>query len=183
MPQINGTTTFYVTQTVNGCESPVSPVVVPIHPVAVSFMANADTLVSPVADNYRWYFNGELIKGAVNQKYIVRNTGEYSLRTVTNGCESQSAPVQHTINVAEPKLQISPNPTAGKLKIELQATETGKVHLIIYDRVGKKVQEFVTEKPYTVLDNTLYVTSLKPGMYYLEVRLGKSVLKQKFVKL
>ncbi|MGV3641004.1 MAG: DUF7619 domain-containing protein [Adhaeribacter sp.] len=182
VPQIQATTTFYASQTVNGCESPVASVVVQVQPAAVSFAVHHDTLVAPQADGYQWYFNGQPIEGATGQKFFARNTGSYRLQSITQGCVSTSSAMAITKNLPEATLSFGPNPTSGRLHLELTANETGPVRIVIWDRLGRETRSFKALKPHTVLEQSLDLGNLSAGLYLLEVQLGQQVLTRKFVQ-
>jgi hypothetical protein len=69
-----------------------------------------------------------------------------------------------------------------KLHLELAAQETGKVSLLIWDQLGRRVGAFRSQKAWTVLEHSLDLDLLKPGLYLLEARLGKEIFTRKFVK-
>jgi hypothetical protein len=156
---------------------------VQIHPGTVSFAVAGDMLLAPEADSYQWYFNGQQIKGATSQKFFVRNTGVYyRLKTITSGCAAFSAPVDLEIHLPGASLLLRPNPATDRINLELAANETGPVSIIIWDQLGRKAGSLMSRKEWTVLEKSLDLGKLNPGLYLLEVRLGKETLTRKFVK-
>ncbi|MCC9168048.1 DUF7619 domain-containing protein [Pontibacter harenae] len=183
IPVTTATTIFYATQTVNGCESPASAVVVNIHSKVIAVTASADTLIAPEADTYQWFFNDQPVNGGTNQKLLVKNTGLYRVKTITNGCMSNSENLMHIITLPKSELKIGPNPVRKEFVLELASNATGEVTVSIRDMLGKKVSGTVAQKTYTVLEQILSVASLAPGVYLVEVQLNNEVHKTKIVKL
>ncbi|MFC6996235.1 DUF7619 domain-containing protein [Rufibacter roseus] len=181
-PIVSSTTTFFASQTVNGCESPASAVTVKVHPSKVAVTVNADTLFAPTAHAYQWYFNGAPLAGETGQKLVAQNTGRYWLKTYTNGCESRSDEIEHEVRVDQSLLTISPNPVQEALTIKFVSHTTGEVNFIIRDMVGRTILKAAMPKGLTVSENSLQVSALAPGVYLLELQIGKEVLKTKFVK-
>ncbi|WP_439880554.1 DUF7619 domain-containing protein [Pontibacter sp. MBLB2868] len=183
VPVVSASTTLYATQTVNGCESPVSSTVVGIHPKEVLITAINDTLVAPQADSYQWFFNDEPIAAGTAQKLFVRNSGQYRVRTITNGCESNSQNIKHTVNLPASVLSIAPNPVRDELFLELASKATGEVKIVVRDQLGKPVLSHTILKENTVLELVLQLEKLAPSMYFLDVQLNNEVHKAKIVKL
>ncbi|MGV3540432.1 MAG: T9SS type A sorting domain-containing protein [Rufibacter sp.] len=181
-PTVAANATFYATQTLNGCESPVSAAAVTIHLKETTISVHADTLVTPAADSYQWYFNDKPLAGAQNQRLFVRNSGLYRVKTVTNGCEANSINVNHQVNLPEPKLKLYPNPVRGELLLEVASKATGEGRILVRNQLGKLVMELPAMKEYTVLEQKLNTSALASGMYFLEVFIGKEAHSLRFVK-
>ncbi|MER2999385.1 DUF7619 domain-containing protein [Pontibacter populi] len=182
-PVASVTTTYYATQTINGCESPVQEVEVTIQPAEVIITTNADTLIAPAADSYQWYFNGEPVAEGVGKNLVVKNTGQYYVKTTVNGCVSVSKGLQHTINLPVSVLKLSPNPAGKDLVLEFAANPTGEMRVIVRNQLGQQVLSYVTYKGTTVQEQTINVASLAPGLYFIDVQVGNQMQKSKFIKL
>ncbi|WP_207436203.1 DUF7619 domain-containing protein [Sabulibacter ruber] len=182
-PSVTSSATLYATQTINGCEGPVMAVEVRIQPKKIDFVVNGDTLAAPQADSYQWFFNNEPMQNSRVQKLVAKNSGFYKVQTVTNGCISISENLKHSILLAASELKVQPNPVPEELFLTFSSNATGQVQFAVRSQLGVEVMRLEAEKNLTVLEKTLDVTSLVPGMYVLEVRLGKEVLRYKFVKL
>ncbi|RNI23453.1 DUF7619 domain-containing protein [Rufibacter latericius] len=183
IPVISATSTFFVTQTVNDCESPVRAVEVKINPKQVPVATQGDTLIAPPADAYQWFFNEKALKGETSQQLVVKNSGRYQVKTLTSGCEATSEQLEHTIRLAASTLTLGPNPVQEELMIKFAANAIGEIKVLVRDQLGRKMTDYVLKKEYTVLEQKLAVPNLVPGMYILEVQLGKEVQRVKFVKL
>jgi|GEM_PF-2192927 len=114
-----GTTNYFVSQTINGCESPRTMIAVDIiaAPTAPTISANGTTsfceggnvlLTSSTATGNQWYRDGVLLTGATNTTYTASQTGTYTV-TVNNAanCSATSAP---TSVIAFPNPIVSAGP-------------------------------------------------------------------------
>ncbi len=63
------------------CVKPVKPVI----------SSECNTLSSNIANGNQWYKNGIEISGATNQIFIVSDSGTYTARVTSNGCQSASS--------------------------------------------------------------------------------------------
>ncbi|WP_169788176.1 DUF7619 domain-containing protein [Rufibacter tibetensis] len=180
---VSATTTFYATQTVNGCESPAQAVEVKIHPKQVLVTVTGDTLIAPSADTYQWFFQEKVMNGETNQRLLVKNSGQYKVKTLTSGCESTSENLEHDIHLLASALTLNPNPVQEELVVKFAANATGEVKVLVRDQLGRQVARYAFKKEHTIMEQQLPVNAMVPGMYFLEVQLGKEVYRVKFVKL
>ena len=84
------------------------------------------------------------------------------------------APIQPFINN---KLIITPNPVIDQLNLKWNSDYVGGAKLTVMDMSGRRVIDFDINKAGAVYNSLLPVNILKPGTYYLFVRMnnGKSV--------
>lgn len=96
---------YFVSQTVNGCESVRSTIIVNVNPILATPVISYSTpltfcegdsvvLTSSAVSGNQWYKNNVLITGATSQQYTVTKNGNYHV-VVTNAsnCSSASLPV------------------------------------------------------------------------------------------
>ena len=67
---------------------------IPPKPIITKF---DDTLFSNAADGNQWYYFNKLIPGAVNNKYITTQDGDYTLQVTLNNCISPLSDVYHFV--------------------------------------------------------------------------------------
>ncbi|WP_205503501.1 DUF7619 domain-containing protein [Rufibacter psychrotolerans] len=182
-PSVTSSATFYATQTLNGCEGPAAEVTVRIHPKAIKLAKNGDTLVAPQADSYQWFFNEAPLVGSTQQSLVVKNSGRYRVQTVTNGCLAASENEEQVVHLAASEVKINPNPVREELALTFASNAVGQVQVTFRSQLGKPVRRTTVDKTLTVLEKTLDVSSLVPGVYILEIGLGKEVHRRRFVKL
>lgn len=137
-----------------------------------------DTLVSSPALSYQWYMDGSPIQNANSQDYIISTYGSYYVAVFdSNGCYSFSESYTYT-NVTnltdECTVNIFPNPSTGNLFIS--ATNFTPSTISIFDIAGRKLseQEFTRQ---------IDISSLPPGVYFIEVTSENELLIKKVVKM
>lgn len=121
------TATYYVTQTINGCESPRTAVAVTLNAIpdaptaaAQSFCGNGfvSQLVVTTGANIQWY--AAATGGTALASNAILTTGNYYASQTVNGCESVRALVAVTVNTlpaipATTPLDFCTSATAGEL--------------------------------------------------------------------
>ncbi len=99
------------------------------------------------------------------------------------GWESNSQPgTPATTSVATPSSYIYPNPASNAVHVWLNDKMNGRIFLNIYDEQERLVQSKPINKNASTLLETLNVSALSPGFYFLQIisESGKSILK--FIK-
>ncbi|MGA0559338.1 T9SS type A sorting domain-containing protein [Larkinella sp. VNQ87] len=114
-----GTFTYYVTQTINQCESPRAAAKITVKPqpilpgvenLVVCQDAEEKTLAA-TGEALKWFdANGNLIGGAPKPSTNVEENRvyAYSVTQTVNGCESQKAAVTYTVNVTPKPTVVTP---------------------------------------------------------------------------
>lgn len=194
---IAGSTTYYASQTLNGCESTRIPVSVSLQvtpaPTAITqSFAHGATVSNLVAtgSTIQWY--AASTGGVALNSSTALVTATYFCTQTINGCESSrkavsvrvaAALVGNTVNTIVQKVENSitsqfktyPNPTRSILAIETSNNETiDKV--IVVDLLGKVVLE---ETP---TNNQITVERFASGTYILKVTSGENTFLTKFIK-
>ncbi len=79
---------------------------------------------------------------------------------------------------------IYPNPTAGNLTLQYFENGNGKLRISVYDAARKLVKDGFADKNQVTLTETMDVSRLQNGIYFIQIVLpnGKTVAKQ-FVKM
>ncbi|HIA36429.1 MAG TPA: T9SS type A sorting domain-containing protein [Flavobacteriales bacterium] len=115
------------------------------------------------------------VSGAVYQSFTPSAIGNYAVEVQKNGCVDTSACYSVTALMVKPNyfdasLLISPNPTSGKVYIDL-GKQYESFAVIIRDITGKIVSENFLESA-TALD--VFIPG-NIGLYFIEVRTGKGL--------
>jgi PKD repeat protein len=132
------------------------------------------------ATDYRWYYNGQLIKGAKGYIYIAdKNLGEYYV-AINNGGECYtssdiiSIPSGQIINGIEyltaDKVIVFPNPSNGQFTIYTGSKDTEKILLEITDINGKAVYK---KKIKSI--ETIDIKKMGKGLYLIKLTKNKKV--------
>ena len=147
------------------------------------------------AEYYAFYVNGELFGYSSSTAYIVGSDqeGSYDINVVTV-CENGESEFSETykliikgigIEELENKVNIYPNPVDDILYIETNEIIN---EIVIYDVKGSKVFESpslqVSKSESLSMSESLSisVSSLKPGVYFVKINCGDTVLTDKFIK-
>ena len=138
-------------------------------PAIPTITQSTDTLYSSIATTYQWYFNGELIPGAISQFFVPLQSGNYLVRiTDNNGCVyrysqdfafnvvSSVSNLSHDINI-----RIFPNPTTGQLQIVHSYTAVD-LTITVADISGNVLIR-------TGNVNTIDLSKFKSGIYLLQL--------------
>jgi len=146
-----------------------------ILPVATSptISENDGVLTSSSANNYQWYYNGNIIVGAINQQYQPFVSGIYKVLVDNeNGCFSSSAEynfVYTQINkLTEYGIEIYPNPV--KTKLTIKNSNINIKNITIYDAIGNKIRAFQTKNIEILID----FSEFEKGVYILQFSLVNS---------
>ncbi|HRG87828.1 MAG TPA: T9SS type A sorting domain-containing protein [Chitinophagales bacterium] len=172
---------YYLTATdVNGCTVESNRIAVAVYsqpPVSISL--NGDTLKAYNSSAYQWYFNGNIIEGAIEDTYVANQAGSYSVTIIdSNGCSAVSnAIVIDSVTETEERSNIllCPNPVSGELIIQTQILITT---INIYNAIGEQVVRIMLP-----INNKVNVRYLATGIYLAEILVGNKWVRTKFVKM
>lgn len=169
---------FFVSQTVNGFESPRAQITVHVNaiPPTPVISQNVNTLISDATTGNQWFDDNGPISGAVSQFYIVTANGNYFVVVSSNGCYSDTSNVISItgvgINENEMTFSIYPNPATGR--ISLNGIEPGGM-IRLYDVAGKQLLELENK------NNSLDLSGISSGCYILEIHHANEVLRSRLV--
>ena len=138
-----------------------------------------DTLYSTCTSRYtNWYLNGNLI--AYHKPYVViTQSGNYEAACVDTACESSRS--SYTGIVTDEEMvsffSIYPNPATSTLTLDRNGL-TDKGILYILDLSGKEIFSMNI----SASSNSIPVSSLKSGMYFIRYQDKDRIWNSKFVK-
>ena len=163
-----------------GCTAAVAPITLtPLTAGVDTIYQRGDSLVSGVSQFYQWYYDGNIISGAIGPVYVPAAAGEYQVAIIdTFGCVAYSPVVTiyaSGINTIAQGSQIRmyPNPNSGAFSVEM--SDDAPHTATITDATGRVVGEG------TVTHSRQFdLSSLADGVYYL--RVADSVVKFTVVK-
>ncbi|MBE7173355.1 MAG: T9SS type A sorting domain-containing protein [Williamsia sp.] len=161
---------------------------------AVSMLADFDnnyTAAIPVVAGSKVSWNVkavQLIEGRMFSSYTLRAMQDYPIPdcnqpVVTGKAAAGAATATEQLVISNEKLAMYPNPVNDVLNIKLSSSYNGMIKLTVTDVSGKTVLVSVVEKQYADYYNHISVSSLKPGMYFMNIYLqnGKTITS-KFLK-
>lgn len=140
---------------------------------------NVGILTSSYANNYQWYFNGNLITGATNQTYQPSISGNYQVSIEnSNNCMSFSDEYNFVYvglnNTFTNTFKIYPNPTNRILLID--GNELFKI--VISDLKGRQII-FDNSKS---LKKEINLVQIKNDIYVLKIITDKTTISKKIIK-
>ena len=144
-------------------------------------------LTSNITSGNQWLLDGEEIEGATSQTYVPEVTGEYTLRTTTDGCSEVSEPVFITVTVTgihenkNGEVIFYPNPASDFIHIRLQTPEPGKVYYTITNTLGMQVAQGEAENEKMINGSEIDVRALPSGVYFLNLRTSGWRFQTKFI--
>jgi hypothetical protein len=144
---------------------------------------------SVIAPNYQWYFNGNMIDGANQRIYEIRQPGVYSVMISDDQCRFGSDETIVTSLDADlsssGSLRIYPNPVEGILNIDLTPTGSGPVVFTVYNTIGKAMLRTVQPQPTDTKDQLhgqIDLRRLPPGVYQLVIFNGSKTKSKTVIK-
>lgn len=141
------------------------------------------TNTSTNADDYLWDFGDGNSSTEKNPVHTYANVGAYTVKlTASSPCNSseKTAEVTATVGVneflAQLDVRVSPNPTSGDFRVELQSNRSGDLRLTLTDAAGRQVK--TVETPIAVGANTVRFDGLQlpAGIYQLALQQAGSVI-------
>lgn len=152
-----------------------------------------ESLTAPQAFAYQWFLEDEPIpeaEGGREQTLQATQTGAYILAVFNDsGCFALSAPVMVVVTAVKDELtdlshtiRLFPNPTANRLRLEMDHDRQGDVRVEVVNAVGQRVRSCLWEKHGSRLQEEIDLTPLPDGIYYIRVsgdsyRAWKKVVK------
>jgi hypothetical protein len=173
-------TIYYVSQTLNSCESSRTGVTAVITIIDATISINGNTLTANQSGaTYQWYECPNIkIDSATNQSYTPpSNSGSYSVAITLNNCIATSpcAVVLGTEYFATAKKPtLCPNPSKGLININTAY----EGNLEIVDNLGRIVKTFTVMPNITI---TVNVENLKDGIYFIKETKGNTFSTLKLI--
>ncbi|MFZ4401965.1 MAG: T9SS type A sorting domain-containing protein [Bacteroidales bacterium] len=187
-----GITNYYVSQTVNSCESPRAEIIVSINPIPQTPIITqvGNSLYSTSTVGNQWYFlNTGLIQNATGQTYNPQQIGDYFAIVTMGGCSSDSSNILHfdnsgiAINNLEViDLKVFPNPFTYKTTFLYTLNESKHIRLSIIDITGREIKVLCDNKQEKGKHSiTFEESNLPSGIYYYRIDAGDSRFTGKLV--
>ncbi len=155
----------------------------PVSPIVGDTIYFADQS-APTPNSWLWDFGDGNTSTLQNPKHVYAASGTYNVTLTVDGgsaCSSDfsdNVEISPAVGITEAngtRLEVYPNPTAGRVNVRLVRTETGPVSFLLYNAVGAKLVDLEMdggEELYAPLD----LTALAAGTYFLHVRSGETQL-------
>ena len=173
--EVNQTGLYLLSITnMNGCVNANQQYIEVIIPESPEISLQDATLISTEAETYQWYWNNQIIEGAVQQNYSPIQVGSYTVQTTNAiGCTSISIPIEiDLVSTTAPKnlaaVFIYPNPTSDVIHIELSSEIVLELKIQLFHINGKVIVE-KTVLPSREFAEKIFVANLSTGVHLLKL--------------
>jgi hypothetical protein len=172
----------------------------PADPVSVTFCVNPVPEISIATENVavlvlesnyetgnQWYRNSTSLSGETNQQYLVDQTGEYTVQVDIDGCVGESSVFNAVLTNVSPEAEITatlfPNPVHEMLKLQISNLDSRmESEVFVLDINGSMVLRDKMVNVSNVKTIELDVSSLSNGSYFLMIKTGDQVIRERFSK-
>nr|MBP9187170.1 T9SS type A sorting domain-containing protein [Bacteroidia bacterium] len=157
----------------------------PVKPVVTTI--SADSLSTAFASAaYQWFKDGVAMSGVTSRGVKLNSNGIYKVRVDSIGCSAMSDSVMiTTVGLKEvnsiSNVMVYPNPTSGIATVEATFSNKANTIITVTDMFGRLVSTF-NMGDITSLNDTVNLTALADGVYFIQVKHGDDTLTQRVVK-
>jgi PKD repeat protein len=139
---------------------------------------------SVIAPSYQWYLNNNPIPGANDRIYEIASGGTYHVTIADDNCLFRSEATVVTSlqdRLDGGQIAVYPNPTSGAFNLKISHSETGTVHMSVFDLVGKELKSRTFQKENILFDEEINLAGLPNGMYNLMVQINGARFVEKIL--
>ena len=147
---------------------------------------DGDVLSSDIVLGNQWYLNDEEIPGATGQFYTAQVNGLYYDIVTVNSCVSDTSNSIYVIvtsvnEIRNDYFRVAPNPARNKVKILSGNHFTGKVNVRLFSVSGLLINDYILQLADGKSNQTIDISSLTPGLYFLKISNKDAVTVSKMV--
>lgn len=158
----------------------VEVIVIPI-PEQPTITTDEKTLLSSADTGNQWYANGILIDGATEQAFEPKNSGQYTVMvTDSNGCVSEMSEVKDFVytmifeSLRATDILMYPNPNEGTFYVSFDVPLNSELTIRLFDLNGREHMKDHYPSYTGKYWEELSIKKPTPGLYFLEVTVGKN---------
>jgi photosystem II stability/assembly factor-like uncharacterized protein len=141
-------------------------------------------LISSPADAYQWYLDDNKLQNDTNRIFVIKQLGTYKVKIFNDfGCSNMSDPMDVVTDITvqnENGINIFPNPTTGKLTVDMSGSGFKIAHITITDLIGKNIYNKKIDGTTKLLNIDL--SKHKAGIYIIEIFSNKRTLISRIIK-
>ncbi|GAB2674902.1 hypothetical protein GCM10027036_30650 [Flavihumibacter cheonanensis] len=129
----------------------------------------SNLLTSSAVTGNQWYFNGQAITGATQQKLTVFESGTYAVQVKAGACTSELSETKQVVITSIDQLElqggisIHPNPVQSSLFIK--NSQLLQLSISVFDLSGKRITSIRTNRT----SNRIDLQQLRSGIYILQL--------------
>lgn len=171
-----------------GCKS--ERVEVPIEvgtPLSTPVVARqGEALSSGVPDGNQWFLDNRPIPGATGQLYTPTESGDYTVLVQKSGCISDVSTAYTFVykpGIAElgADLVVSPNPSNGRFRIEVETSQPEDITFEVSDMLGNQIYTGKVTRRNGQFEGFIDLSDRASGVYVLRVQHGDKAYSRKLV--
>jgi hypothetical protein len=182
-PSIDKTSTYYASiESVHGCISSrliATAEIINIDEPVITVL-DANTLTVNSSEGIQWYFNNNLIEGAVNPDLVADKSGTYSVTVTTSGCPVTSELeflVTGNDEIQTSEIIVYPMPVDRYLYVKNKILTTNDILLI--DNLGRVKSANAFREGESI---SVDMAGFSSGIYYLQALLKGKPYRYKVIK-
>lgn len=170
-----------------GSDSSVATLLVTVNatPTIPEISQQGDTLISTPATGYQWFLNTIIIPGATNQKYVVDQSGFYSVEiTDSVGCTALSTAdyidITGVESLADQHIKLLVDEQSAMPLLLIKGLQGHKAQMTVFDVTGKIISRETLSIHSDVFTKILNPSSVTAGIYYVTVQTDVHLFTGKF---
>ncbi|MEJ8801289.1 S8 family serine peptidase [Pontibacter sp. H249] len=146
------------------------------------------TLVSSGEDGNQWFKDDKPVDGATGKVFAPTESGNYSVMIFKDGCISEMSMAYNFsfkpgIRELGTELVVSPNPTTGRFRFELETSQAEDITFEVVDMLGNFILSGDVKNYYGQYEGFIDLSNRASGLYIFKLRHGdKSYSKKVLVQ-
>ncbi|GAB3194255.1 hypothetical protein GCM10027293_02080 [Pontibacter aydingkolensis] len=147
---------------------------------------DGQTLVSSAAAGNQWYKDDKPVEAATGKVFAPTESGNYSVKVFKDGCISEMSMAYNFsfkpgIRELGTELIVSPNPTTGRFRFELETSQTEDITFEVVDIMGNFILSGEVKNYYGQYEGFINLSDRASGLYIFRLRHGNKSYSEKIL--
>jgi hypothetical protein len=143
-------------------------------------------LISSAAEGNQWFKNGKPIEGATGKTYVPIESAKYSVIVYKDGCISEMSQAYNFsykpgVRDLGTSLVVSPNPTSGRFRFELETSQPEDIVFEVVDLLGNFILSGKVEKHQGMYEGFINLSDRASGLYIFRLQHGDKSYSEKIL--